>query len=455
MELRTLTGHESFVKSVSFSPDGKRLASASFDTTIKLWDARNGAEIRTLTGHRYPLTSVSFSPDGQRLVSASGLNGNLGEIKLWDAQSGAKLHTLIGHAGSVMSVSFSPDGQQLASVSTDKMIKLWDARSGLELHTLTGHKGAVWDATFSSDGQLLASAGDGGGRFGGRDGEIKLWDAHSGVELHTIAENAVSSVCFSSDGKRLVAATGNRTGNPSGMIKLWDARRGAELRTFIGHLDEVTHLCFSSNSEQLFSGDRGGGRMVWNVTDGVMLPHSLNDFPAILKGAFDSTSTDGQWPAVSEGSLLFSEKTDAQRTTKNDGSGEAIGYTLIGFPFTFDDGNHRSPDGRMIAVPDGQRIRLIDLSPPSDDELIYREAKAKLDPWWQREQTAKAELEQEWYAVTFHRTWLVKANPDDTEAWTQLRTAAAKTVAENQPLPPVTVQLYQARNEPLPAKNVE
>ena len=117
---------------------------------------------------------------------------------------------------------------------------------------------------------------------------------------------------------------------------------------------------------------------------------------------------------------------------------------------TFDSATSRSPDGRWLAVPDGQRIRLVDLSPPSKDELIYREAKAKLDPCWRREQAAKAEAEQAWFAVAFHRTWLVKANPKDIYVWSQLQDAASKALVQTKLLPPVTVQLFEERSEPLP-----
>ncbi|OYE04328.1 hypothetical protein CDG79_14000 [Nostoc sp. 'Peltigera membranacea cyanobiont' 232] len=121
-ELNTLEGHSSAVLSVVFSPDGQRLASASRDKTIKLWDVATGKAVQTLTGHSSRVNSVVFSPDGQRLASASGDK----TIKLWDVATGKAVQTLTGHSSLVNSVVFSPDGQRLASASDDKTIIIWN-----------------------------------------------------------------------------------------------------------------------------------------------------------------------------------------------------------------------------------------------------------------------------------------------------------------------------------------
>ncbi len=110
------------VFSVVFSPDGKTLASASGDKTIKLWNRETGKEITTLRGHSSWVTSVVFSPDGKTLASASGDN----TIKLWNWETGKEITTLRGHSDLVSSVVFSPDGKILASASFDKTIKLWN-----------------------------------------------------------------------------------------------------------------------------------------------------------------------------------------------------------------------------------------------------------------------------------------------------------------------------------------
>ena len=115
-------GHNNRVLSVSFSPDGKQLASGSSDETIKVWEVSSGKEIDTLRGHKSVVFSVSFSPDGKQLASGSDDE----TIKVWELSSGKEIATLRGHNDSVWSVDFSPDGKQLASGGNDKTRKVWD-----------------------------------------------------------------------------------------------------------------------------------------------------------------------------------------------------------------------------------------------------------------------------------------------------------------------------------------
>ena len=119
--LRTLTAHIDKVRSVAFSPDGKRIVSGSgsFEQALKIWDASSGKEL----GHAKASGSVSFSTDGQRIAGVSPTMN----IRVWDANSGEELQTCGGHSGSVQSVSFSPDGQRIVSGSDDKTVKIWDA----------------------------------------------------------------------------------------------------------------------------------------------------------------------------------------------------------------------------------------------------------------------------------------------------------------------------------------
>lgn len=162
-ELNLIVGHTDEVYSVSFSPDGKTIASGSTDNTVRLWDVQTGIEKLKLTGHWDRVYSVHFSPDGQTIASGSWD----GTVRLWDVQTGLERQKLTEHTDGVINVSFSPDGQTIASGSEDNTIRLWDVQTGIEKQKLIGHTGGVYSVSFSPDGQTIAS--------GSWDGTVLLW----------------------------------------------------------------------------------------------------------------------------------------------------------------------------------------------------------------------------------------------------------------------------------------
>ncbi|RCJ36437.1 hypothetical protein A6769_17225, partial [Nostoc punctiforme NIES-2108] len=251
-EISTLTGHSQLVNSVVFSPDGKTLASASWDKTIKLWNRETGKEISTLTGHSQLVKSVVFSPDGKTLASASWDK----TIKLWNRETGKEISTLTGHSQLVNSVVFSPDGKTLASASADKTIKLWNRETGKEISTLTGHNAEVNSVIFSPDGKTLASAS--------ADKTIKLWNRETGKEISTLTGHSqlVNSVVFSPDGKTLASASWDKT------IKLWNRETGKEISTLTGHSGRVYSIVFSPDGKTLASASWDKTIKLWNRETG-------------------------------------------------------------------------------------------------------------------------------------------------------------------------------------------
>jgi WD40 repeat protein len=148
--LLTLEGHSDVVNTVQFSPDGSKLASASDDKNVMVWDASTGARLHTLEGHSREVTAVQFSADGSKLASASWDK----KVMVWDMSTGAQLHTLEGHSDGVTAVQFSADGSKLASASCDKKVMVWGLHKTLPIEMINVGD-YVSDLAFSADGLYL------------------------------------------------------------------------------------------------------------------------------------------------------------------------------------------------------------------------------------------------------------------------------------------------------------
>ncbi|MGR3936958.1 nSTAND1 domain-containing NTPase [Streptomyces sp. BRA346] len=242
-----LTGHTSAVQSTAFSSDGRTLASASFDHSVKLWDVRSHRLLATLLGHTDVVNTVAFSPDGRTLATA----GN-DSVKLWDVRSHRLLATLTGHTNMVEGVAFSPDGHTLATASADRTVRLWSVRDHRALAVLTGHSDAVLRLAFSPDGRTLASADSGP--------TTRLWDVSSHKNLAVLADRtgAGRTVAFSPD-SRTLATAGN-----DGSVKLWDARTHVRLATLTGHSRTVQQVAFSPDGRTLASASTDRTVRLWH-----------------------------------------------------------------------------------------------------------------------------------------------------------------------------------------------
>ena len=253
-----LEEHTSYVRSVSFSPDGKTIASGGqgqgWGNDLILWNVATQTKIGTLQGGH--TNSVSFSLDGRTLANGSNRSGD--NVRLWDVDTWTEIAILGGHTGWVNSVAFSPDGKTIACASGipfySGFVSLRDVATQTEIARHWEHIGAVKSVSFSPDGHILASAGS-------IDGTVRLWDVDIWTEIAILRGHTgwVNSVAFSPDGKTIVSGSNDRT------VRLWDVATLTEIGRLEGHTAGVNSVSFSPDGHILASGSHDNTVRLWDT----------------------------------------------------------------------------------------------------------------------------------------------------------------------------------------------
>ncbi len=282
---RTLKAHSGWVTAIAFSPDGQRLASGSWDRTVKFWEVTSGEQLSIVASKMEEVQSLAFSRDGHWLATENSSN----TVALRDPITGQEIRALpsekpLGALGSnwVYSIAFSPDGQWLASGVDDKTVRLWDVKTGRKVRDLTGLRRPVIYIAFSPDGRLLATGDD--------EKTIRVWDVASGEEIYKLNghKKLVNAVAFSPDGRWLASASADKT------LKLWDLATGREVHTLAGHGSSVTSLAFSPDGQWLVSGSWDKTVKIWDVETGREVQTLSGHDRPVYSVAYDSR---GHWVA--------------------------------------------------------------------------------------------------------------------------------------------------------------
>ena len=242
---------------ITYSPDGKWLVSARHEE-IKIWDATTGKEIRTLRGHTRPVTALSFSGDGKRLASAS-----MDEtVRIWDPARGEALFVYRGHFGGVTGVSFRPDGEFVASAGEDQTIRIWDATAEQSPRQIPGTTSYNSSVALSPDGRSVACLQYRGSRL-----PLVLVDAATGREVRLLRSSAVKrgvqacSLAFSPDSRLLASALDQE-------VQVWDVGTGEERARFAGVADFYRRgLAFSPDAGRLAFTGPNNSVEVWDIKD--------------------------------------------------------------------------------------------------------------------------------------------------------------------------------------------
>jgi WD40 repeat protein/uncharacterized caspase-like protein len=322
-------GHTKAINYVQFSPDGKRIITASDDKTAKIWDVLTGSLLADLKGHRYAVKSVQFTSDGKKVVTASDDS----TVKIWDSGTGKLLIDIIGHKGIINSAQFSPDGKMIVTACADSTAKIWDVATGKLLLDLRGHRGGVLFAQFSPDGKKIVTSS--------LDTTARVWDASNGALLANLKghQDLFWSARFSPDGKKIVTGSLDKT------AKIWDAASGALLADLKGHKEAIAWVEFSPDGKKIVTASADKTAKIWDAVSG----HLLFD----LKGHTDIV-----------GSAQFSPDGKYIITASNDFTAQlwevATGNFVSGF--THDNRiNYAqfSPDGKKVATAGSDNSAII------------------------------------------------------------------------------------------------
>jgi WD40 repeat protein len=251
-DIRVLSGHRAAVIAVAFRPDGEQLASASFDHTLRVWDAATGDLVCCCRGHHDKVTALAYHPEGSLLASA-GLDHSL---RLWNAATGRRVLTLATGERAVQALCFSPDGRHLLAAGDSGAVEVIDLGTRRVARRLTLTHEPLYALALSPDGTTLAASGHGG--------TVHVVSLKSGERLQTLPGfGDVYSLCFSGTGERLLS------GGEDG-VRVWDVTRGRLLAQHEQHAGVYQVGC-SPDGRRIVSAGADGEVQLRDAESGAIL----------------------------------------------------------------------------------------------------------------------------------------------------------------------------------------
>ncbi|MGF1581010.1 MAG: c-type cytochrome domain-containing protein [Gemmataceae bacterium] len=248
--------HISLVESMAFSPDGKYLASGSFQE-VNIWDIKTGTLRRKLEGFAHNVVAVTFSKDGKMLATGGGAPTADGEVKIFEVGSWNQVAELKnGHSDTVYGLCFSPDNKHIVTGSADKFVKVFEIPSMKFVKSFEGHANHVLDVGWTKDGKYLASAG--------ADNAVKIWDYKKGEQRRTInaAGKQLTRLKFFGKNDYFVTCAGD------GTLRIMRASNGGTVRSFSGNSDFIYAVDVSADQQVVVCGGQEGVIRIYNGQNG-------------------------------------------------------------------------------------------------------------------------------------------------------------------------------------------
>jgi WD40 repeat protein len=330
-KLATFEGHEDWILSLDYSPDGTLLATSSGDKSAIIWDIASGEMVHRLIGHTEALTRLSWSPDGRQLATAS----TDASVIIWDPVTGEQITKLTGHEKRVLGVEYAPDGRTLTTTSDDQTAIIWITENWQQADTFAAHSDAIFGLSHSPDSSFVATGDD--------DGNLIVWIRVLAKELRKISahDGRIWATAYAPDNQHIAVAA-------SDAITIWDAASGRLVKTLRGPMQQVTSVDYSPDGKFLAATSSEGVITIWNTNfDSSGAQITFTETPSSIHEII--FSPDDQRLLTTSGGVDRSDNGTLWSLESQTKIGELFGERVPGEPPILAREAVLSPDGTLVA----------------------------------------------------------------------------------------------------------